>query len=79
MSRLTSSARRPVVRVTNASYGGRAIVVGIHAGHLTLREKGRKTEYTLDIGAAYWRAVKEAVALEKKEKAAARKAQKGGK
>lgn len=71
---MTPASRSPVQRLTNATYYGRAIIVGINADFLTFREKGRRTEYTLDIGTAYWRAVKEQVALDKAAKIASKKA-----
>ena len=71
---MTPASRSPVQRLTDATYCGRAIVVGIHADFLTFREKGRRTVYKMDIGAAYWRAVKITAGLAKAERAANKKA-----
>jgi hypothetical protein len=43
----------PVTRETAVCYRGRPLVVELHAGYLTLREKGRHQAVALDYAAAY--------------------------
>jgi len=68
---------KPVTRESSAyvrDRGLRAVIVTIHGSILELRAKGLRQRETLDIAACYNAAVKQRVAREKAEKAAARKA-----
>jgi hypothetical protein len=73
---MTTSSAKPVTRETSAyvrDKGMRAVVVTVHHGMLTLRAKGLRSNYGLDIGSLYYQAVKQAVAQAKAERKAARR------
>lgn len=70
---------REVYRETLAPFDhqGRTIIVGLELGDvITLREKGRRKTFTLDIKAAYRYAVKLEVDRKRSEKMATRRARK---
>jgi hypothetical protein len=43
----------PVIRETGAAYRGRPLIVELHPGYLTLREKGRRDIVSIDYATAY--------------------------
>ena len=43
-----TSLTRPVRRETGVTYRGRPLVIEIHAGYLSLREKGKRHAITVD-------------------------------
>jgi hypothetical protein len=75
-------ADKPTTRLTYSLFRGREIAVTIHPTWLSLRRKGERRTYTLDIEAAYSLSVKAEVESKRREKATAKKAAKkaaGGK
>lgn len=74
---MTTKSVRPVSRETTAlvrERGCRPIIVTIQGGTLTLRAKGLRHRYELEVGAAWSLAAKIAAEAKRREKAAARKA-----
>jgi hypothetical protein len=66
-------ASRPIVRETATYYRGRPLVVELHPGYISVREKGKRTAYALDYGRIFDRAVKLAVEAARAEKRAAKR------
>lgn len=64
---------KPVTRLTYSMFRGREIAVTIHPTWLTLRRKGTRKTFALDIEAAWSLAVKAEVEAARREKAAAKK------
>lgn len=76
---MTPLNKRVQRRTVRPVCGGRRLIVSLLAGDcLGFREERTRTEYLLSISGAYTYAVRLAVARRKEEKAAARKARKGG-
>lgn len=73
---MTTSSARPVTRETSAyarDKGLRAVIVTVHHGMLTLRAKGLRSNYSLDIGSLYLQAVRQEVLRKRDERKAAKK------
>jgi hypothetical protein len=71
----THSSLSPVSRETPAvvrDRGARAVVVTLTGGLLVLRAKGLRSRYALDVAWCYNQAVKQHVALQRREKKAQR-------
>ena len=65
----------PIKRETATVYRRRALIVELHPGFLTIREKGRRDSVALEYGAAYECALRMRARAERAEKAK----KKGGK
>ena len=66
-------AIKPVRRESAVTYRGRPLVVEMHPGFISIREKGRRTAVSVDLRSIYdlgWKIMARAAAA---EKAAARK------
>ena len=59
---------KPVTRLSYSTYQGREIVVSIHPSWLSLRLKGTRCTFTLDILAAYQLAARAAAEAARREK-----------
>jgi len=81
---MTTALTKRVKRVTTEKYrnGGkyRALIVTLHPGNtISIREAGRRTgEEFINIQGVYQQAARNRIAVERMEKAKARKAKKGG-
>ncbi len=76
---MTTKSTKPVRRETSAyvrERGMRPLIATIQGSILLLRPKGLRSEETLDLAAAWQRAVIQRVLRERAEKRAARKARK---
>jgi hypothetical protein len=78
---MTTPLHKPVARKAAFTRdAGRRIVVTLTPGDvISLRAEGTRTAYDVTIGAVYSLAVKQEIARKRAEKAAAKKAKKGGK
>lgn len=70
------ASNRTVRRETATTYRGRALVVELHPGYLSIRQKGKRTPVTVDYAAVYELGWKMIARAQRAEKQAARK---GGK
>jgi hypothetical protein len=65
---------KPVSRECRREKGKRPLIVTLHQdGYIVLREKGRRTSYSIPIEAAYWMAVKKAADSLRMERLARKK------
>lgn len=59
---------KPVRRETAATTRGRALIVELHPGYMTLREKGRRFKVSVEYGAVLHLAYKQLAAAKLAEK-----------
>ena len=77
---MTALTPQSLVRRETASYyRSRALVVILHPGYMEVREKGKRTSYTIDYLAVYHAAAKAKALADRLEREAAKKAQRRAK